>query len=277
MTSASTTRIRVATLNCQHTGWAAGMTSREVDNVVAAVDGLGPAPHILALSGTIGMQLFSNAALLALTRLLNKLLPDNDFYYPFLSERPGSRNPPGLWLSARHIDVVADHQMPHPGAPRLSHEVYHHTVEAFIAGRRVWLKAVQWQEPDSPQGPVVQSVIDSQLAMVPAILLGDFAASIAADEAPGADWAERRANIDALERVQQAGFWDAGRVAAGLGEGSGASGGRSFDHIFVSNQAPARLVPGSYAVGLNKDGMVHAGVACDLDFDSGPATEGRGR
>lgn len=274
MTSVGAMRIRVATLNCRRVGWVAGTERHEVDSVVAAIDALGPAPHILALSGTMGLRLYSSSALLALTQRLNTLLPDNDFYYPFPGERPGSRNPPGLWLSARHINVVAYHQMPHPSEPRPSHEVHHHTVEALVADSRLWLKAVHWLGSDSSHGSVIQSVIDSRLATVPAILLGDFAASLASEETPGSDWAERRANADALLRVLQAGFWDAGQVAAKLGESTADAADHTFDHVLVSHETSVRLVPRSYVVGLTEDGSAHAGVACELDFEFDPEAVG---
>ncbi|HEV2779240.1 MAG TPA: hypothetical protein VGX25_07545 [Actinophytocola sp.] len=251
MNSTTGTRIRVATLDCRHAGGVAGLGRSKLDTVVAAIDALGPAPQVLALTGTIGLRLFSDAPLLALTQRLNDLLSDGDHYHPFLSERPGTRNPPGLWLSAQHLDVVADH---------------HHTVEAFIGGVRLWLKTVQWQHCDSSKEAFAQSSMDSQLATVPAILLGSFITSADLGDMPDVDRAETRFNIDAFQRLLDTGFWDAARAEADLNPPVDAPGKPSIAHIVISHQTPARLVPGSYITGIHPDRAGSAGAACDLEL-----------
>jgi hypothetical protein len=238
-------RIRVATLNCRDAGWTVDRRAPGTDLVVAAVAELGRAPDILCLSDAAGLRLHGHTVLLSLTQQLNELLT-GDCYYPFLSDRRDSRNPPGLWLSARHVRVLVDHQLPRPGDPR------GHTVEGLVAGRRLWLKAVHWRESSSPQGSVVQSALDGQLAELPTILAGHFGATPDGRDQRGLDWAERQTNKNSFDRLLRAGFWDAGQAAG--------DSRHTADRILVSHLAPLRLVPGSYAIGPT------TGVACELAF-----------
>jgi hypothetical protein len=251
MHSAEPTRLRVVTLNCRDAGWTADRRVPGIDLVVAAVAELGPAPDILCLSDAAGLRLHGDTALLSLTQQLNELRT-GDCYYPFLSDRRDSRNPPGLWLSARRVRVLADHQLPRPGDPKPDRDPHRHTVEGLVAGRRLWLKAVHWRESSSPQGSVVQAALDGRLAEVPTILAGHFGATPDGQGQPGPDWAERRTNKDAFDRLLRTGFWDAGRAAG--------DSRYTANHILVSDRAKLRLVPGSYVVGPT------TGVACDLSF-----------
>src|SRR2546430_3691581 len=138
--------VRVAVVRCGDVG----PGQHDVDAVAVAVAALGPAPDILCLSGAADLRLHGNAALHSLTHRLNELLTGN-CYYPFLSDRPDSRNPPGLWLSAGRIRVLTEHHFPQPGDAAPASTAYLHTVEALIAGRRVWLKAEHWRGYSAPQ------------------------------------------------------------------------------------------------------------------------------
>ena len=225
----SRVRIRVSTVDCRDLG----CVNSPIDAAVLAVSALGRAPEILCMSGMTDLPLASGNALDGVTRQLSSLRSDGDAYESFVSNWPGSGISSALWLSAGHVRPVGHHRHPEPLARRAR---YHHTVEARIGDHLVLIKGV------GSNDPIVQSVVDSQLAGLPAILMGSFGSG------------------SALHRILRAGFWDAGSD----------SGPPTANHILVSAVTPAHLEPRSHVV----DPTTGA-VACDLNFATAEGGETR--
>jgi endonuclease/exonuclease/phosphatase family metal-dependent hydrolase len=260
------TELRLGTFNYKRGGWSETDRRHDFSKLLATLN-QAPLPHVLALTEATMYHEFHQQPLWDLVNAINLLSIEREVYYPFLSQRTGSRNHPLLLVAA---SVVKPLTWELPG--RNTRAVREHVLTALVHGRTLELQAVHWDGGSGPNMLAAQAYRTAQLAAKPAILLGDFNCTSSADgEELPEDWHERhdaqphkrcqkaalgpdgRWHIypHPLDYLRQSGFLDAGEQAENYtvttNDGEGESGLR-IDRILWSRKSGARLVPGSYHV-----------------------------
>jgi len=249
-----------------------------------------PAPDILVLSECTHYRSFDDQPAWEVANRLSELLPGPAKYFWFISQRPGSRNPPGVFVSSDVVEIIRWIK-PGPGTSL----PYEWTLECSVAGHKTLIKPRHWGGGGGPAHFDFQSATDGQLATSPSLVIGDFNCASDAEVLPTTEqWyasnaktpyklrqKARRAHDHALwtpssvpyDDLLEAGFWDAAQragdttptVNAGVDNGSG----MLIDRIACSHKLPARLVKGSYKVLIPEPGAVrsdHRYVLAELDF-----------
>lgn len=265
-------QVRVVVINCRENSRLAAF-GRDSDAVVTVVTEMGSAPEILCLPSISGLGLHDSAALLSLTGMLSELLPRGEWYYPFVDIRTATTNPPGLWVSTSQIKATTDRQPKYPKDPHaryLSNPLHRNLVEAVIAGHQVWLKPIRWPWRSVNDYAVRRPTsVDTELATVPALLLGDFAAPLDTARSDQT-WYTYGTNTEALRSLLKNGFWDAGHADAEHDPNRASDAELVTEHILISRATPARLQPGSFHIGPDWARPHYTGVACTLNFDAPP-------
>ena len=297
--------IRLGTFNYKAGGWSEATRRHDhqplVETIARTPDG---PPHILALpEGTLYRE-FQEQPIWEVVRQLNQLWQGEDFYYPFLSYRAGSRNHPALLVSARQVRPLRWFA-PGPNNRRIRNNF----LLAEIAGQEVYLNSLHWDGAAGPEGFATQSALTSQMASVPCLLLGDFNATSSCEgEIVPSDWHELmastpwkraqkgikdsggrwRINTEPMDDLLAAGFIDAGQQAGdftvtvnstafnsivdnptGTNSTVDNGSGLRIDRILWSRKLLASLVPHSYQVHVPQPGEEksdHRYVTAVLDF-----------
>jgi endonuclease/exonuclease/phosphatase family metal-dependent hydrolase len=282
--------IRIGTFNYKAGGWSETTRRHDHQSLVDVIAGTsGGPPHILALPEATLYREFQEQPLWEAVHRLNTLWQGEDFYYPFLSYREGSRNHPALLVSARHVRPLRWFA-PGPHVRRARHNF----LLAQIAGQEVYLNSLHWDGSSGPDQFSIQAALASQMASVPCILAGDFnATSSCAGEIVHSDWHERMAgapwkwsqkgikgpdgrwhvNTEPMDDLLASGFVDAGQQAGDFTVTNNSTvdygSGLRIDRILWSRKLDAELVPGSYRVHIpepDEEKSDHRYVTATLDF-----------
>lgn len=282
------TIVNVAVFNIKNGGWNPKTRFHDHTKLTDALAQLPAVPHLLFLPECSYFRMFAESPLWEATNRLNKLLPDGDFYYPFISQRHGHRNHPGLFVSARTVEPVAWH-LPGPD----SRAVLDNFLECRVAGHPAWLHCVHWDGSGGPAWFDIQSARAGQMGAKPSLMAGDFNCGSAAEKLPTArEWAERNKRTpwklrqkarrknglwtpqsEPYDDFLESGFWDAAQIAKDTTPtvNSGVDFGSEMliDRAAGSHKLPARLVDGSYQVFIPEPGTEvsdHRMVYFELEF-----------
>jgi len=231
------TDIKITNFNVERCGWQKSERRHDLAKVVsqladsADVDG---APDVLMLTECTHLLRFAQAPLWELVGRLNSLLPNNQVYYPFMSTKEGSTNPPGLFVNSATVSPIEWYV---PGDDWTS-ATNDNWLLARIGGIEVWINSLHWDGSQGPEHFLTQSSRLANMAGRSVLVAGDFnATSSAPGEAIPADWVDRNqatpwkltqkshlpvprrlggtweVHTEPIDRVLEAGFVDAGQQA----------------------------------------------------------------
>lgn len=263
----TTQHIRLGTFNYKRGGWSDSRRHHDFTPLLRTLS-QAPPPHVLSLPEASMYHEFHEQPLWELVGRLNELWAGTDVYYPFLSQRAGSRNHPLLLVAARRVRPICWES---PG--RNTRRVRENFLLAGIGSRQVYLHAIHWDGGSGPAEMNAQAIRTAQHAAYPTILLGDFNATSSTDgETLYQDWHERMAptpwkhaqkatlgpdsrwHIDPhpIDYLLNSGFTDAGQQAGDftvtVNPSAENSSGLRIDRIMWSPGLEAELVPDSYRV-----------------------------
>jgi endonuclease/exonuclease/phosphatase family metal-dependent hydrolase len=276
------TVVRIGVLNIKRGCWNAKTRWHELHRLRDIV-AKAPTPHVLFLSECTMWMAFQQQPLWEAVGLLDDLWEGDDFFRPWMSQRKGSRNKPGMVTSARLVKPKEVHEVADPDV----REVYYDVLEATIAGIRTFLSPIHWTGARGPVGMDIQASLSAQLGQLPSIIGGDFNTTSSADgEHLYEDWGARcdergrpwqrtqkgrrdssgrwTTNTESMDTVLSSGLWDVGERARDFTPTS--AGGLRIDRIVVSKEHPADYVEGSYRV-IPCPGSDHDYVYAELAFD----------
>jgi endonuclease/exonuclease/phosphatase family metal-dependent hydrolase len=290
--------VRVLVANLKRGGYDKGKRFHDHEKLEQMLSVVDEAPHIIFLGECTYYESYDSQPLLEVVHRLGRLwgtTTDADGrkipsvpYMPFVSAVPGSINVPGLLVDTRYVVPEEWHGLD-------GREVHGNTLVARINGQRLRLKSVHWNGSRGPGGFEMQADQDGQLASEAVIMAGDFNVTSSADgEVMPANWEQHcrdhgqpwklsqkgfrtksgwDINTEAYDRFLEHGWWDAGAAAHDLtptiNKAGGAAAGMRNDRIAISNQAPVRLVPGSYRVHIPQPGHEvsdHRALSCEFDI-----------
>lgn len=285
------TIVTVGTYNARNGFWNPATRFHDHDKLIATID-QAPAPDILTLPECTHYRMFNESPLWEVTNRLSELLPGGATYRPFLSTRPGSRNPPGLFVSTGLVEPIGWYT---PG--EYTSAAYENHLECRIAGHRALVGSVHWGGAGGPAWFDIQSAQNGQLATQPVLEAGDRNCASKNEELPSAEqWyasnartpyklrqKARRAHDQApwtpssvpYDDLLEAGFWDAAQRAGDttptVNKGVDNGSGMLIDRITCSHKLPARLADDSYRVFIPDEDETysdHRYVLAKLDFDA---------
>lgn len=264
-------RLRAATFNYRRAGYNGLVHDHQpLLDTLAQLD---ERPHVLCLSECTLYDDDHDNPLWTVINALNGLWKDEDFYYPFLSRKIGSKNVPGLLVSARHVKPGRWYRHSAPN----TREVHYDMLEATIGGHKLNVVPVHWNGAKSAEFVDQQMHLLAQLGKEPTLAFGDFncTSSRPGEVTYGDDWAQRmealgmglavlqkgrrlpdgsyKLNTESLnDLIRYGGFRDAGEQADDFtvttAEHVDGGSGTRIDRIFWSKRFPGYLIPGSYRV-----------------------------
>jgi endonuclease/exonuclease/phosphatase family metal-dependent hydrolase len=288
MINSDAAELRLGTFNYKRGGWSEDRRRHDFSGLLATLN-QAPLPHVLALGEATMYHEFDEAPLWELVNAVNCLSVTGEVYYPFLSQRVGSRNHPLLLVAA---SVVTPKTWKLPG--RNVRAAREHLLTAKIFGREVTLGSVHVDGGSGPVAVAAQAYRMAELVTQPTFLLGDFnrTSSVDGEHVPE-DWhelmkdaphkraqkgvlgADDRWYVDThpIDYMLQSGFVDAGQEAGDFTVTTNESVARAalrIDRIMWSKATRARLVPGSYHVFVPPRSAVfsdHRYVVASVTFD----------